>query len=141
MRKFVALVIVGSLFLTGCASKSDSADSTATDVGAISVPSIAAAAFQAKIFSRGVIVLDVRTAAEFKENHLIDARNINVESKDFDVNIAELDKKTVYAIYCQTGRRSAIAYTKMKDAGFMNLYNLDGGMEAWVAAGLPRVGN
>lgn len=138
MRKFVALVIVGSLFVTGCASKSDSA---ATDVGTISVPSIDAAAFQTKIISRGVIVLDVRTAAEFKENHLIDARNLDVESGHFEAAFSELDKKGVYAIYCQTGRRSAIAYTKMKEAGFMNLYNLDGGMEAWIAAGLPRVGN
>ena len=135
------LVIAGSLLLSGCSSKSEPSNSSTNESAAISVPSIDSATFQSKIISRGVIVLDVRTAGEFKQNHIIDARNIDVDSAEFDTAIGALDKKATYALYCQTGRRSAIAYEKMKKAGFLNLYNLEGGMEAWMAAGLPRVGN
>lgn len=141
MKKLVLLVVAGSLLLTGCAAKTDSADSMASDASSAAVPSLDAAAFQSKIIQRGVIVLDVRTADEFNQSRIIDARNINVESADFDSAIAELDKNATYALYCQSGRRSAIAYTKMKEAGFTNLYNLDGGMIAWESAGLPRVGS
>jgi phage shock protein E len=141
MKKLVLIALIGSLALAGCSSKSDSADSAASDAATVSVPSLDAAAFQSKIIERGVIVLDVRTADEFKQNHIIDAQNIDVESVDFDAEIAKLDKKATYALYCQSGRRSAIAFTKMKESGFLNLYNLDGGMNAWVASGLPRVGN
>jgi len=141
MKKLVLALLVGSLVLAGCSSKNEAADSAASDSATVSVPSVDAATFQSKIIERGVIVLDVRTADEFKQNHIIDARNIDVESADFDSEIAKLDKKVTYALYCQSGRRSAIAYNKMKEAGFLNLYNLDGGMNAWEAAGLPRVGN
>lgn len=106
----------------------------------ISVPGVDASTFQSKIIGRGVVVLDVRTADEFSKNHLIDARNMDVESADFDTKMVALDKSVTYAIYCQSGRRSAIAYNKMKDAGFKSLLNLEGGMEAWMSAGLPMVG-
>jgi phage shock protein E len=141
MKKLLLLALIGSLALAGCSAKDKSSDSAATETATVSVPSVDAATFQSKIIERGVVVLDVRTADEFKQNHIIDARNIDVESADFDSQISKLDKKVTYALYCQSGRRSAIAYTKMKEAGFINLYNLDGGMNAWVAAGLPRVGN
>jgi len=141
MKKLVLLVVAGSLLLTGCAAKTDSADVAASDTVSAAVRSLDAAAFQSKIIQRDVIVLDVRTADEFNQSRIIDARNINVESSDFDAAIAELDKNATYALYCQSGRRSAIAYTKMKEAGFTNLYNLDGGIIAWENAGLPRVGS
>lgn len=141
MKKLMFLVIAGSLALTGCAAKTDSADSAASETVSVAVPSLDAATFQSKIIQRGVIVLDVRTADEFNQSRIIDAQNINVESADFDAAIAKLDKDGTYALYCQSGRRSAIAYNKMKEAGFTNLYNLDGGMIAWEAAGLPRVGS
>ena len=141
MKKLVVILMVGAFALAGCSSKKDSTDSASSDSATVSVPSLDAATFQSKIIERGVIVLDVRTAEEFKQNHIIDARNIDVESADFDASISKLDKTVTYALYCQSGRRSAIAYTKMKTAGFLNLYNLDGGMTAWEAAGLPRVGN
>lgn len=141
MRKFIVLVVAGALLLSGCSTKADSANSSTKAGTIVSVPSVDATTFQSKIIQRGVIVLDVRTAKEFQQNHLIDARNIDVESADFDSAIAALDKSVTYALYCESGRRSSIAYTKMKNAGFTDLYNLEGGMEAWVASGLPRVGN
>jgi rhodanese-related sulfurtransferase len=86
-----------------------------------------------------VISLDVRTAGEFAEGHLVNALNINVESGNFEAEIANLDKNATYAVYCRSGRRSAVAVDLMKKAGFNNLYNLDGGVIDWSASGLPLV--
>jgi rhodanese-related sulfurtransferase len=114
------------LFLTGCTSADDSVDLKVSD-------------FSAKSQEVGVVSLDVRTADEFAEGHLINAININVESGNFEAEIEKLDKNTTYAVYCRSGRRSAIAVDLMKKAGFTSLYNLDGGVIDWSASGLPLV--
>ncbi|MBK7908795.1 MAG: rhodanese-like domain-containing protein [Bacteroidetes bacterium] len=41
-----------------------------------------------------------------------------------------------YLVYCRSGRRSAAAMQQMKDAGFTNVTNLDGGIMGWQNAGL-----
>jgi rhodanese-related sulfurtransferase len=58
---------------------------------------------------------------------------------NFATEIEKLDKEATYAVYCRSGRRSAIAVQTMKDAGFKNLFNMNAGTEEWSAAGLPLV--
>lgn len=45
------------------------------------------------------------------------------------------DKTTPIVLYCKTGRMSAEAATALMDAGYSDVVQLDGGMDAWVAAG------
>lgn len=125
MRKLIAVLFASALALTSCGSTG------ATNLGA--------ADFQKKTQENGVIVLDVRSAGEFYSGHIQNAINIDVEGMTFDGDIAKLDKSATYAVYCHSGRRSGIAVGKMKDAGFTSLYNLDGGIQVWQAAGLPLV--
>jgi len=126
MKKLIIVILTSVLILTGCTSADDSVDLKVSD-------------FSAKSQEVGVVSLDVRTADEFAEGHLIDAININVESGNFEAEIEKLDKNTTYAVYCRSGRRSAIAVDLMKKAGFTSLYNLDGGVIDWSASGLPLV--
>ncbi len=126
MKKLIVVILTSVLFLTGCTSADDSVDLKVSD-------------FSAKSQEVGVVSLDVRTADEFAEGHLINAININVESGNFEAEIEKLDKNTTYAVYCRSGRRSAIAVDLMKKAGFTSLYNLDGGVIDWSASGLPLV--
>jgi rhodanese-related sulfurtransferase len=65
--------------------------------------------------------------------------NIDVEGMNFNSEIEKLDKSATYAVYCRSGRRSAIAVQAMKDAGFTDLFNMKAGTEEWSAAGLPLV--
>jgi rhodanese-related sulfurtransferase len=95
--------------------------------------------FASDIKNAGVVVLDVRTAGEFASGHIENAINIDVESSDFDSKIAKLDKNVEYAVYCHSGRRSGIATEKMAKTGFTKISNLDGGIQAWQAAGFPLV--
>lgn len=127
MRKFAVLIALSAIVLTGCSSGNESA---------MNLDSVA---FEAKTQEAGVVILDVRTKAEFDEGHIANAININVESASFLSEIAKLDKSATYAVYCRSGRRSADAINKMSNEQFISLSNLDGGVIDWTNAGLPLV--
>ena len=112
---------------------------TACGGSSVKVNNLDANAFASDIKNPGVVVLDVRTAGEFASGHIEYAINIDVESSDFDAQIAKLDKKVEYAVYCHSGRRSGIATEKMAKSGFEKVTNLNGGIQAWQAAGFPLV--
>ena len=95
--------------------------------------------FSAKIAEAGVVTLDVRTPNEFAEGYIEGARLIDFQSGNFENEIALLDKNAIYAVYCRSGNRSGQAVKVMHDAGFHNVYNLDGGVIDWANAGLPLV--
>lgn len=102
-----------------------------TDVKGISV-----AEFEALMKNKGAVrVLDVRTPAEVAEGHLPGAVNIDYTNENFKSELAKLDKKRTYLIYCKAGVRSDNAASIMKAAGFTHLFTLNGGIEAWQEAG------
>jgi rhodanese-related sulfurtransferase len=126
MKKLLSAVFASALLLTSCSS-----GGSATDLGSQE--------FASKVAEPGVIVLDVRTAAEFAEGHLENAINIDVEGGQFDAGIAQLDKTKTYAVYCRSGRRSGNAVEKMSSAGFTSLFNLNAGIIDWQNQGFPVV--
>ena len=107
--------------------------------GPSAIQTVDAATFATQTQTAGVTVIDVRTADEFAAGHIENAINIDVEGGSFDAGIADLDKSKTYAVYCHSGRRSLIAANTMADAGFTSIYNLDGGIGAWGAAGYTLV--
>jgi len=52
-----------------------------------------------------------------------------------DPRIADLDSAIV--IVCQQGYQSSLAASNLQELGFSRATDLDGGFEAWCAAGLP----
>ncbi|MAP53565.1 rhodanese-like domain-containing protein [Altibacter sp.] len=82
-------------------------------------------------------LVDVRTPEEFEDVHLVGAVNISVTNDTFLVNAATLDKETPVYLYCRSGGRSARAAQQFKELGFTKIYDLEGGITAWQAAGLP----
>ena len=85
----------------------------------------------------GVLVLDVRTPAEYAEGHLAGALNINQGDDDFVEKVkAALSTDKTLAIYCRSGRRSANAAGRLANECY-KCVNLKGGIIAWKEAGLP----
>jgi rhodanese-related sulfurtransferase len=72
----------------------------------------------------GPVVVDVRTPEEYAQSHIKGAKNIDVMKDDFAAEIAKLDKKAAYKVYCRSGRRSGKALETMKGAGFSDVENL-----------------
>jgi len=85
------------------------------------------------------VILDVRTQGEFESGHIENAINLNYYSENFDDELGKLDKNKIYVIYCQSGGRSGNALKKMEELGFMEVYNIIGGILSWEANGFPVV--
>jgi rhodanese-related sulfurtransferase len=86
--------------------------------------------FKQKLKETKGILVDVRTASEFKSGAITGARNIEVMSPSFLTQFAGLDKEKTYFIYCRSGARSGQACTALSKEGF-KVYNLKGGIMAW----------
>jgi len=92
-----------------------------------------------KRIAGGAQLLDVRTMEEWDEGHLKGATLVTVTEAGFlDKAKAALDRKKGVVVYCRSGRRSAMAAEQLRAAGF-TVYDLDGGITAWKAAGKPLV--
>lgn len=76
-------------------------------------------------------LIDVRTLEEFNEGHLKNAQNICVTDSDFEENIAKLDRDQPIYLYCRSGKRSARAAEILKDLGFKEIYDMEGGILKW----------
>jgi phage shock protein E len=73
---------------------------------------------------RGAVVVDVRTAAEFKAGHL--ARAINVPFDEIETTVPRrvTDKGQVLLLHCQSGLRSGVAKKKLTALGYTRAFNL-----------------
>lgn len=130
MRKSLSLVAVLLLSLTACSSGNTSA---VTDLNVSEFANVLA--------TEEVVILDVRTPEEFTSGHIANAININAESGRFETEIQSLDKSKTYAVYCRSGNRSGNATKIMSEAGFTNLYNMQGGTIDWTNSGFPLTTN
>jgi rhodanese-related sulfurtransferase len=127
MKKLLAMIFIPILFVTACTTSNSSA-------ARVSAPE-----FLDQISAAGVVLIDVRTPEEFTAGHLPNALNINVESADFESQVAALDKNTTYGVYCRSGNRSSVASDKMSELGFTSLINSSAGLDELVANGATAV--
>lgn len=124
MKKLIVALVASAFALTAC---SNSAVKSVENVGPTE--------WVQKVNAGDVKIIDVRTPEEYAAGHVVNAVNINVESGSFESEIASLDKGATYALYCRSGRRSAIAADLMSKAGFEKVINLEGGFVDILGAG------
>lgn len=83
-------------------------------------------------------ILDVRTPEEFASEHIDNAKNINWLGTDFVSDAEKLDKSRPVFVYCKSGGRSQKAAEKLNELGFKTIYELQGGILKWNAAGFSK---
>lgn len=74
------------------------------------------------------VLLDVRTPEEFNAGQIQSAINIDFQNQSFTSEIKKLDTSKTYFVYCRSGNRSGKAISLMKENGFKNIYELQGGI-------------
>lgn len=94
--------------------------------------------FKTKIAAADIQILDVRTPEEFKEGHIANAVNIDINGPDFESASNALYKDLPVYVYCKAGVRSHKAALKLRELGFKDVYELKGGFDAWKDGGLPQ---
>lgn len=91
-----------------------------------------------KLIEKGkVMVIDVRTPAEYNAGHIHNTQNIDIQSPSFIERIKVLDPNAEYIVNCERGGRSSKAVSLMDGFGFSKTFNLEGGILAWGKDGLP----
>ncbi len=83
------------------------------------------------------VFVDVRTDAEFRDGHIVNAINIPQSNLPNRINELEKYKNKPIILGCKSGNRSGAACSLLKKQGFEHVYNLSGGILAWQNANLP----
>lgn len=92
--------------------------------------------FSKRISAVGDIqLIDVRTPEEVAEGTIAGAVNFDFRADGFEEKLKVLDKSKAVYVFCRSGGRSANAASIMKDLGFSEIYDLEGGITAWKAEG------
>ena len=91
--------------------------------------------FEKTIQKGDVQLVDVRSMEEYLEGHISRAKLIDVTKSDFMPTCEQtLRKDKPVAVYCRSGRRSAMAAGQLAKKGY-KVVNLEGGILAWKDAG------
>ncbi len=85
-----------------------------------------------------VFLLDVREPDEWSAGHPPGAHHVPM--MEIPSRAAEVPDDRDVVVVCRVGARSAQVVAFLRQQGYGNVYNLDGGMYAWAAAGRPVVG-
>jgi hydroxyacylglutathione hydrolase len=83
----------------------------------------------------GLQIIDVRNPSELQAGIIPGA--IALPLARLLERHAELDRRAPTVVYCAGGYRSSIAGSLLRSLGFDRVADLQGGYEAWAAAGLP----
>ena len=84
-----------------------------------------------------LVILDVRTEAEYNDEHLEGA--INIPLDELEQRLAELNPNNKLLVYCMTGYRSTQAAEILVENGVSGFYHMHGGIVAWKQKGYPVV--
>jgi rhodanese-related sulfurtransferase len=125
MKNRILYFLSTAFFLLSCNSNAQNVDANT---------------FEQKIKAGGVQVLDVRTAGEYSGSHLKNVMLADWTNKaQFEERVKYLDKNKTLLVYCAAGGRSGQAAVWLKEQGFKEVVNLQGGITAWNAASKPVV--
>jgi len=83
------------------------------------------------------LILDVRTAADYKNGHIKGAKNMPLSELTTSIEKLSEDKKRPILVYCNSGSTVTRAIKLLRKAGFENVNNLEGGIAAWKDASMP----
>jgi phage shock protein E len=82
-----------------------------------------------------VMILDVREQEEYDQGHIPGVTLI--PSGQIANRLSEIPKDKPVIVTCRSGNRSATATQYLREQGYTNVHNMEGGIVAWQGAGYP----
>jgi rhodanese-related sulfurtransferase len=86
-----------------------------------------------------IVLLDVRTEAEYNAGHVAGAINISHDTIEENLALLTQYKESNVVVYCRSGRRASVAIDILTKNGFSNIQHLTGDMNGWLEAKLPVI--
>ncbi len=130
----ISLSLLVVVLLMGCAPLEKPQEVSEQDGKLVIEPhsSLSVEQFLIEVEQDDRVVIDIRTPEEIAEGKVIaDALEIDFYDETFKHQISQLDKERTYLLNCRSGSRSAQAVQIMKDLGFLEVYDLKGGIIAY----------
>lgn len=81
------------------------------------------------------VLIDIREPDEYVREHIPESRLVPLSS--FDTSDFAHEREKIGVFHCQSGSRTANAAAQLLASGFREVYQLQGGLQAWKHAGLP----
>jgi phage shock protein E len=87
--------------------------------------------------SQAPLILDVRSKKEYAQGHIPGA--INIPHDQLGDRLSEIDaaKSDEIVVYCRSGYRAGVAEKVLSEAGYSDVRDLDGHINAWQSGGYP----
>lgn len=101
----------------------------------MSLSPISAAALKQKLDAGDAVLIDIRESDEHAREHILGARLAPLSA--IDVHDFDREKSKIAVFHCKSGTRTQANAARLLAKGFREARFLDGGIEAWKAAGLP----
>jgi rhodanese-related sulfurtransferase len=134
--KFFWLVLVLVLALTACGGGETAVANPPADLSSEELnlgPTVDVATVAAIMDRDDVVLIDVREQAEYDEAHIPDITLIPLGTVPDSLDQIPTDKTVIMT--CRSGNRSGQATEFLRQQGFDNVHNMEGGIVAWQAAG------
>ena len=98
----------------------------------------AVSAMQAvRLMNKGALVIDLRSKDLFDAGHIGDARNVPAAQLESQAESLRKWRDKNVITYCDSGANGASAARALIKLGFTKVFNLQGGLNAWVKDNLP----
>ncbi len=101
-------------------------------------PEVDAVTVSGWIETQEAVLVDVRETHEYEYENVPGSMLLPLSFFDPDLFPAITDNRVVFI--CAVGKRSAAAQKQLLQSGFSNVFNLQGGLDAWKKAGLETQG-
>jgi rhodanese-related sulfurtransferase len=90
-----------------------------------------------RLMNQGALVIDLRAKDQFDAGHIGEARSVPEPELDAQAEALKKWREKNVITYCGSGRTGAAAARKLLKLGFTKVFNLEGGLDAWVKDNLP----
>jgi rhodanese-related sulfurtransferase len=102
---------------------------------ASSIPSITPAEACRRVQAGGAALIDVREPEEYLAGHAEGA--VNVPLSSFREHYQDIARQVDVLLICHIGQRSLMAAVFMRNQGWRQVFNVDGGTDEWESMRLP----
>jgi len=137
MKKFSLVLLAITLLLAACGGAAQ--ETAVVEPGTLDVAtlpdSVDVVTVNDLLNNEDVLILDVREQFEYDEKHIPGITLIPMGEVPARLNEIPTDKEVI--LTCRSGNRSGQVADFLRQQGFTNVHNMEGGIVAWEAAGLP----
>ena len=90
-----------------------------------------------RLTNAGAVLVDLRSANQFKDGHIAGAKNVPGDQIAADPQVIQKFADKTVVLYCENGMTTAAAQRTLASAGAKNVFSLRGGLAAWKQENLP----